>query len=51
MGYVTSFARVPVNGEEKLLALGYLRREAATPGTSVKILEVHATVAALPFRF
>lgn len=51
MGYVTSFARVPVNGEEKLLALGYLRREAATPGNSVKILEVHATVAALPFRF
>jgi len=51
MGYITSFSRVSVNDEDRFLALGYLRREAATPGTSVTILEAQATVAALPFKF
>jgi aminomethyltransferase len=50
MGELTSVARVPVNAGEKILGLGYIRREAGGPGAHVKIGEVEATVAALPFK-
>jgi aminomethyltransferase len=47
---LTSVARVPVNGSEKLLALGYIRREAGKPGAHFKIGDADVTVAALPFK-
>jgi folate-binding protein YgfZ len=50
MGELTSVARVPVNGGEKILGLGYIRREAGGPGTHVKIGEAEATIASLPFK-
>jgi folate-binding protein YgfZ len=49
MGEVTSATRLP--GSERALALGYLRREVAAPGTSVQIGEQRATVKSLPFEF
>jgi aminomethyltransferase len=50
MGELTSIARVTVNGSEKVLALGYIRREAGGPGTHVKIAEADATISSLPFK-
>ena len=50
VGEVTSAARFPFPSGERTLALGYLRREAATPGTTVQIGDQSATVAILPFR-
>jgi len=52
MGEITSVARVkmPRSGEERVLALGYLRREAGTPGTAIAVGDVEGTVAALPFK-
>jgi aminomethyltransferase len=50
MGELTSIARVPANGSEKIVALGYIRREAGGPGTQVKIGEADATIASLPFK-
>ena len=47
---LTSVARVPVNGSEELLALGYIRREAGKPGAHFKIGDADVTVAALPFK-
>lgn len=49
VGELTSVARVPLEGGEKLLALGYIRREAA--GSPLKIGQTTATVASLPFKF
>lgn len=50
MGELTSVTRVLVNGDEKILGLGYVRREAGGPGTHVKIGESEATIASLPFK-
>lgn len=50
MGELTSVARVPVNGGEKILGLGYIRREAGGPGAHVKIGETDATIVSLPFK-
>ncbi len=50
MGEITSAARIPFPEGEKTLALGYLRREVAAPGTSVHIGDQAATVQSLPFR-
>lgn len=47
---LTSVARVPRNGHEELLALGYIRREAGKPGAHFKIGDADVTVAALPFK-
>jgi len=47
VGQVTSSLRVP--GGERVLALGIIRREAATPGTQVQVGELPATVSSLPF--
>jgi folate-binding protein YgfZ len=50
VGEITSAARVPFPSGERTLALGYLRREVAAPGTSVQVGSQSATVRALPFR-
>jgi aminomethyltransferase len=49
VGEVTSAARLPFLEGERTLALGYLRREVATPGTTVQVGEQGATVCQLPF--
>jgi folate-binding protein YgfZ len=48
-GEITSSARVPLPAGERTLALGYLRREFAQPGTTVQVGEQSATVQSLPF--
>jgi folate-binding protein YgfZ len=50
VGEITSAARVPFPGGERTLALGYLRREVATAGTTVDIGGQSATVQTVPFR-
>jgi aminomethyltransferase len=50
VGEITSASRIPFPGGERTLALGYLRRESAEPGTTVRVGEQSATVQALPFR-
>ena len=49
VGEITSSSRVPFATGDRTLALGYIRREAGEPGTSVKVGEQSATVQALPF--
>ncbi|MGA2904451.1 MAG: glycine cleavage T C-terminal barrel domain-containing protein [Candidatus Korobacteraceae bacterium] len=49
VGEITSAARVPFPSGERTLALGYLRREVATPGAVVQIGGQSATVRTLPF--
>lgn len=48
MGEITSATRLPTG---RSIAVGYLRREVAAPGTTVKIGEQTATVRSLPFEF
>jgi folate-binding protein YgfZ len=52
-GEITSVARVrlPQSGEEKVLALGYIRREVEKPGTVIDAAGVRGKVAELPFKF
>jgi aminomethyltransferase len=47
---LTSVARIPRNGSEEVLALGYIRREAGKPGAHFKIGDADVIVAALPFK-
>ena len=49
VGEITSSARVPFPAGERTLALGYLRREVATPGNAVQIGEKSGIVKTLPF--
>jgi aminomethyltransferase len=49
VGEITSAARIPLSSGERTLALGYLRREMAAPGTTVQIGDQSATVQTLPF--
>lgn len=49
VGEITSAARVPFLDGERTLALGYLRREVAAPGTVVQVGERSAKVRTLPF--
>jgi len=49
VGEITSAARVPFPNGERTLALGYLRREVAAPGTVVQIGMQSAAVHELPF--
>lgn len=53
LGEITSVARVrpPKTGGERVLALGYIRREAENPGTEVEVEGVRGNVASLPFKF
>jgi aminomethyltransferase len=49
VGEVTSAASLPLTGGERRVALGYLRREVATPGRLVDAGGSAAAVASLPF--
>ena len=49
IGEITSAASLPLAGGERRVALGYIRREAATPGKAVEAGGRAATVANLPF--
>ena len=49
IGEITSAARVSFPSGERTIALGYLRREFAAPGTIVQIGEQKATVQSIPF--
>ena len=51
VGEITSAARIPFPSGERTLALGYLRREVASPGAVVQAGEQSATVRVLPFEF
>ncbi len=53
LGEITSVARVhpPRSDGEKVLALGYIRREAEKPGTEIQVGEAGGVVASLPFKF
>ena len=51
IGEITSAARMPFPSGERTVALGYLRRESAAPGTVVQIGEQTGTVQALPFSY
>lgn len=50
VGEVTSALKVPATGGDKTLALGYLRRDAAEPGTLVQVDGSQAKVVLPPFR-
>ena len=50
VGEVTSAARVPFPAGRRSLALGYIRREFADPGTEVNVREQTAVVSSLPFK-
>jgi folate-binding protein YgfZ len=49
VGEITSAASLPAAGGERRLALGYIRREVATPGKRVEAAGSAASVANLPF--
>ena len=49
VGEITSALRVPVNGSEETLALGYVRNESGAPGTRVQIEGTEAEVQEPPF--
>jgi aminomethyltransferase len=49
IGEITSAARIPFRNGERVLALGYARREAAAPGDVVQIGDHSGIVQALPF--
>jgi folate-binding protein YgfZ len=48
VGEITSAAHLPVDGSERTIALGYIRREVGVTGREVTIAGAAATVAALP---
>lgn len=50
IGEISSAVEVPLNGKKKTIALGYIRVEANTPGNQVRVGEVDARVASLPFQ-
>jgi len=50
VGEITSTRTVPVNGNEKTLALGYIRKESGEPGTKVQIDGMEAHVFQPPFK-
>jgi folate-binding protein YgfZ len=49
VGEVTSAATLPLSAGERRLALGYVRREVATPGKQLQAGDAQLTVATLPF--
>ncbi len=50
VGEITSALRFPVNGDEKTLALGYIRKESGEPGTKVQVEGSEAEVQDPPFK-
>ncbi len=49
VGEVTSVAVVPAAGQNRVIGLGYIRREVGVPGAEVTVDGARATVANLPF--
>jgi folate-binding protein YgfZ len=49
VGEITSAASLPLAGGERLVALGYIRREIATPGRQFQVDSTQLSIAALPF--
>src|SRR5438876_3486977 len=49
LGEISSIASLPTDGNERKVALGYCRREVATPGREVVIGETKARISPLPF--
>jgi len=49
VGEITSVASLPIEGGDRAVALGYLRREAAIAGKELQAGNARATVAELPF--
>jgi aminomethyltransferase len=49
IGEITSVASLPLAGGERPVALGYIRREVATPGKEFQVGSTQLSVAALPF--
>jgi aminomethyltransferase len=49
VGEITSAASLPLGGGERLVALGYIRREIATPGQQFQVDSTQLSIAALPF--
>jgi folate-binding protein YgfZ len=49
VGEITSVAVLPVAGQDSTVGLGYIRREAGSPGVEVTAGGARATVADLPF--
>jgi folate-binding protein YgfZ len=49
VGEITSAASLPLAGGERLVALGYIRREIATPGKQFQMDSTQLSIAALPF--
>jgi folate-binding protein YgfZ len=49
VGEITSAASLPFAGGDRAVALGYIRREATTPGTKVQAGGTQLSVATLPF--
>ena len=50
VGEITSAAALPLPGGTRPVALGYIRREAASPGNEVAVEALKAIVAELPFK-
>jgi folate-binding protein YgfZ len=51
IGEIRSAARIPFPSGERTIALGYLRRESAMPGTVVHLSDRTAIVQSIPFSF
>jgi len=49
IGEITSTASLPFDGGERLVALGYIRREMWAPGKEFQVGDARLAVAALPF--
>ena len=49
VGEITSVTVLPFSGRERRVGMGYIRREAAEPGTAVVAGESAALIATLPF--
>jgi folate-binding protein YgfZ len=49
IGEITSVASLPLAGGERSVALGYIRRELATPGKQFQVGATRLSIAALPF--
>jgi folate-binding protein YgfZ len=49
VGEITSVASLPTADGERLVAMGYLRREIATPGEQFQVGDTQLSVEALPF--
>jgi folate-binding protein YgfZ len=50
VGEITSAMQIPVNGSDRTLALGYVRKESGEPGTKLQVEGSDAEVASPPFK-